>query len=276
MKNNNNIVHGLWIGSSLSAIELLCMKSFTEAGHTFYLWAYNKIDNLPERIQVKDANKIIPSNEIFTYTYSNKFGHGKGSYAGFSDIFRYKLLYEFGGWWTDMDITCLKPLVFEEEFVFRRNGQKGVVGNLMKCAPKSELMLYCYERAKQEVTAENKNWMLPISILNDGISKFKLNKNITEISNEDSWTLVSEYLIKDKIIPENWYVFHWMNEEWRRVSLSKNNFIKDSVIEKLLTKLTVKHGILNNEEIKKLHWNIGLWNYRIINIKARLKWYLNL
>jgi mannosyltransferase OCH1-like enzyme len=29
-----------------------------------------------------------------------------GSYAGFADHFRYKLLLEKGGWWPDLDMPC--------------------------------------------------------------------------------------------------------------------------------------------------------------------------
>jgi hypothetical protein len=31
---------------------------------------------------------------------------GKGTYAGFSDLFRYKMLFDRGGWWVDTDVVC--------------------------------------------------------------------------------------------------------------------------------------------------------------------------
>jgi hypothetical protein len=104
-----NIVHGLWINGNMTSLELLTIHSFIDHGYEFHFWTYNQsIQDLPQSVLLKDANEIIPTKEVFQYSNENQFGHGKGSYAGFSDIFRYKLLYEYGGWWTDMDITCLK------------------------------------------------------------------------------------------------------------------------------------------------------------------------
>jgi hypothetical protein len=52
---------------------------------------------------VCDAATIVPRSQVFTHTS----GPGEGSLAGFSDLFRYKLLHEHGGWWTDLDVFCL-------------------------------------------------------------------------------------------------------------------------------------------------------------------------
>jgi len=52
---------------------------------------------------VIDGNQIIPEHEAFTY----KNGPGSGSYSAFSNLFRYKLLAQKGGWWIDMDMVCL-------------------------------------------------------------------------------------------------------------------------------------------------------------------------
>ena len=111
-------INGLWIGDELSPLELLCIKSYLDNGHSFHLWSYQSFQ-LPSwpGLTAKDANEILPEKFVFRYKNGNAFGHGKGSLAGFSDIFRYKLLWEKGGWWTDMDITCLKPLDLDSEYV---------------------------------------------------------------------------------------------------------------------------------------------------------------
>ena len=85
---SDDVVHGLWTGSDLSPIELLCIKSYVSHGYIFNLWTYNKIEIDLMNVVLYDANEIIPSTEVFSYTKTNRFGHGNGSYAGFSDIFR--------------------------------------------------------------------------------------------------------------------------------------------------------------------------------------------
>lgn len=237
LTEDNKIVHGLWIGENLSKLELLTINSFINNGHQFYLWLYKPINNiLPEGVICKDANTIIPENKIFRYKYKNQYGHGKGSLGGFSDIFRYKLLYEYGGWWTDMDITCLKPLNFVQDYVFRTHHELKLVGNLMKCPKKSELMAQCYKRATAEINEENKDWNKPIQILVDEVKNYKLENNIIELSNQDSWKLIIKLLKKDYQIPSKWYVIHWVNEEWKRNKIRKDYFIEDSTIYLLLQK----------------------------------------
>lgn len=99
-------VQGLWVGTQLSPIESYCIKSYIKQGHDFHLYGYNDFATLPKGTILKDANSIIPENQIFRY----KSGPGKGSLAAFADLFRYHLLSEKGGWWTDMDFLCMNPL----------------------------------------------------------------------------------------------------------------------------------------------------------------------
>ena len=97
MASEENKVNALWIGKQLSKLELLTLHSFIAHGHSFKLWLYDELENdLPESIEIGDASVIIPREKVFSYRNQNSFGHGKGSYAGFSDIFRYKLLHEHG------------------------------------------------------------------------------------------------------------------------------------------------------------------------------------
>lgn len=257
---DNKIVNGLWIGKSLSKLEMLTINSFVNNGHIFYLWVYNHLNiEFPDNVIIKDANEIIPENKIFRYNYTNQFGHGKGSLGGFSDIFRYKLLYEHGGWWTDMDVTCLKPLNFKEEYVFRTHHELNVVGNIMKCPKNSVLMKNCYEKAIKEINAENKDWHKPIKILVNEIQFQHLDNYIFEISNQDSWAIVRKLLTSNKTLPDNWYVIHWVNEEWRRNKIKKEFFIKNSTLGILMHKNGFKRTEINF--LKKLHYSYSLLYY---------------
>jgi hypothetical protein len=238
MQPSNKVVNGLWIGTSLSKVELLTIHSFLAAGHSFRLWTYESIETvLPNNVTLCDANTIIPSTNVFTYKNTNAYGHGKGSVAGFSDIFRYKLLYEYGGWWVDMDVTCLKPLDFEAPYFFRNHHHLEVVGNVMKCPAKSELMLRCYEEAIQTIDENNTDWHKPIEILNRFIEAFGLQEYIVrDVSNHDQWEVTSLYILKQNKIPESWFFIHWQNEEWRSREIDKTLFYYKSSLAQLLAK----------------------------------------
>lgn len=102
--NTIQIIQGLWIGPELSRLEKLCINSFLKNGHEFHLYTYQDVIGIPEKCKIKDANDIIPKDEIFYYSDT------KGNPSAFSNMFRYKLLYDLGGYWSDMDMICLKKI----------------------------------------------------------------------------------------------------------------------------------------------------------------------
>ncbi|MFH0865920.1 MAG: glycosyltransferase [Bacteroidota bacterium] len=273
MHNNNEniVINGLWIGSKLSNVEMLCIHSYLKNGHSFVLWAYDAIENkLPDGVIVKDASEIIPREKVFSYKNTNQFGHGKGSYAGFSDIFRYNLLYEHGGWWTDMDVTCLKPFDFPEPYVFRTHHDLPMVGNIMKCPKGSELMKQCFDEASVQIDENNTDWHKPIQILNDNIVKLGLSGYVLDFTNHDSWNYIRKLLIKNVDLPKEWYAVHWINEEWRRNKVDKNIFYKNSTLGKLCRKyMPDKTDILADFSIFK-RFKFSYANATFKQIKSRL------
>lgn len=102
-------IQSLWIGRPLSTIERLCIKSFLHNGHPFHLYIYQDVENVPDGVELRDANEILSSDHI----YQAPDGWGKGSYAPFADLFRLELLRQRGGWWVDMDVVCLRPVTLE-------------------------------------------------------------------------------------------------------------------------------------------------------------------
>jgi hypothetical protein len=103
-------VQGLWIGSDLSPMERMTIGSFLAHGHEFHLYTYGDVSNIPDGTKVMDATSILPRSSVFTY----RTDRHAGSYAGFANLFRFKLLAERGGIWTDMDLVCLKPFCFKD------------------------------------------------------------------------------------------------------------------------------------------------------------------
>jgi len=56
-----------------------------------------------------------------------------------------------------MDLTCLRAFDFSDPYVFRAH-QIGLIGNLIKVPPGSELMQQTFERA-DKVANENVSWL---------------------------------------------------------------------------------------------------------------------
>lgn len=264
MRDDNKIVHSLWIGNKLTQLELLTLISFTAHGHLFYLWTYNEIETpLPSGIVVRDANEILHSSKIFKYKYCNQYGHGKGSYAGFSDLFRYALLYKYGGWWVDMDVTCLKPLDFTEPYVFRSHHELKIVGNMIKCPPFSKLMQKCFEETFFLLDEYNRNWNKPIEILNRNIIQLELETYIRSFSNQDQWSFIKQLLLKPFDVPNYYYAIHWVNEEWRRHKIDKTNVLQHSFYFKTLQDYDLHYQVLSG-------WKIYSYKFKLTKLYSAI------
>jgi glycosyltransferase involved in cell wall biosynthesis len=217
--SDNKVVHGMWVGAHLSRMELLTLHSFAQHGHEFHLWAYDDLSKfqLPRAVKLRDAEEIIPRKKVFAKkSRDRETGVGKNSFgAPFSDLFRFKLLYEQGGIWADMDVTCLKPFDFKGEYAFRPH-RLGVVGSILKCPKGSKLMRKVYEETAASVN-EHSEYLAPNRILSGHVEKAKLMSSVVEnMSNPDSWFHFIRPLIeRPTAIPEEWYAIHWINEMWR-------------------------------------------------------------
>jgi glycosyltransferase involved in cell wall biosynthesis len=219
---DNRVVHGLWIGRTLSRMEQLTIHSFLKHGHEFHLWLYDGVDTpLPKEVVIEDANEIIPHNRIMQkQNVDTESGVGKGSYSPFSDLFRYKLLYEKGGYWVDMDVTCLRPFNFKAPYLFRAH-RVGVVGNIMKCPPRSRLMQNLYEKIARELNPRSE-WLMTNRTLSEMVRRMRLTRYIrADIWNEESWwDVLRPLILGDQPVPTRWHAIHWINEFWRTLKES--------------------------------------------------------
>lgn len=96
---------GFWHGPPLGPLRLACLRSFLDHGHRFEIYTYEE-QQLPHGIVQRDANEIIPLDEVFHFANPHT---GTQDLGPFSDLFRFKLLSERGGWWVDVDTICLSP-----------------------------------------------------------------------------------------------------------------------------------------------------------------------
>ncbi len=258
---DDNTIHGLWIGRHLSKLEKLALLSFTRHGHAFNLWVYDELDEpLPPGVVLRDAAQILPRERIFLKAETDlSAGVGRMSYGPFSDLFRYKLLYEHGGIWVDMDITCLRPFDFAEPYVFRTH-QIGLMGNLIKVPPKSELMRLTFELA-DKVANETVSWLTLNKILRNCVHFLELDGCIRKgIINDGSLfdTIVDFASSSYRAPPPSWYGIHWGNEFWGKQtsnhSMENAAFVTKSnpATGSLLYELYRSYGLINPRETSAL------------------------
>ncbi|MDO6614621.1 MULTISPECIES: hypothetical protein [Pacificibacter] len=101
------VIGALWMEGKLSFLEQLCLKSFLDAGHKVVLYHYGPLENVPEGIELGDANEFLPQSNFLTHERT-------GSPALHSDLFRYKMLEKSDNViWADTDAYCMRPFVTE-------------------------------------------------------------------------------------------------------------------------------------------------------------------
>lgn len=105
------VIQMFWHGAHLSRIERLSMISFLRNGHSVALYVYDEPGGVPAGVQLKDAAEILPRSSLFFHRRNQSVAH-------FSDWFRYRLLFERGGLWSDTDMVCLKPFDYSNPIVF--------------------------------------------------------------------------------------------------------------------------------------------------------------
>jgi len=118
----NQTFNTFWHGSELSALHWACLASFVARGHKIRVFCYRPVE-VPEGVQLEDASQILDEDSIFEF---------ESSFSGFSNIFRYKLMLEDGGWWVDTDIYCLKDDVPDCTYAWARQDQETINGAVLK------------------------------------------------------------------------------------------------------------------------------------------------
>jgi len=287
----NNTIQSLWIGSALSKLEQLCLKSFIDNDMEFHLYTYDKIDNIPEGIIIKNGNEILDKSEIFRYN--------NGSVSAFSNLFRFTLLDKKGGFWVDTDVICVRPFSFEDEIVIMSEPehtayeQTFITSSVIRLPKDSEITkeaVKIQREHKGKILTGEITWGSGPLCVKTIVKKFNLEKyvkpwnTICSCSAPHVHTIVipnrkphPSIIDNIKDIPENMVAIHLWNEVLRRSSIDKDqNFHPDSLIEyykrKHLTKLNILylcdkrtyftkmsrvrfHGIKALSEVANIHYS---------------------
>lgn len=238
----NKIIQSLWIGNELSNIEKLCINSYIKNGHTFHLYTYDEIKNVPKECVIKDAQEILPKDDIFAYNS----GLGKGSFSAFSNYFRYKLLELKGNWWTDTDIVCLKFLDINDDYVFASektiSGDTHITSGVIKAPASSEFSKFCYNFCLEQ-NKQTLEWgTVGPRLVSSAVKNLNLEDNVKpwNFFNPIGFEQVGMFFDEafGNINLSESYTLHLWNEMWRRCNFDKNKKYEENC---LFEKLKVKY-----------------------------------
>ena len=233
------LVQALWVGKRLRWIEELSMLSYLRNGWRYQLYTYDDIENIPDGVEVMDANSILSEDTVFRE--GSKSGIHKGSLGAFSDLFRYALLAKRGGLYSDTDVINLRK--FEPEgakFISTELSDAGIVGPngaLMAAPSKDALQVAAFEIAQKTCESGDISFakigpvLLAELIASGRYPNYKLLP--VEFMNPISWMNTGRLLDQfDEFIQLAWlkkaHNIHVYTETWRLIGLDLKTSPKDN------------------------------------------------
>ena len=220
-----------WAKGPMSRLEYLCMKSFVDQNYRLLVWSYDDSLEIPEKAILRDANKVVDESKLFL--------NRRGSYAGFSDYFRYKVLNRFGGLYADTDVIAVRPaqelpkkqfLVTEHtrkkafnryingNVIYNPNPQKGNVIDLA--------LAYTRRFPKDDVEwAEIGPDLLSAIVHIYPRHDFEIQPPV--FANPLAWWECPQKLLTDDSdgLSEKSFFLHCYNEMWREAGIDKNKAV---------------------------------------------------
>ena len=224
-------MQSLWIGARLSAMEALSIASFLHHGHEYDLFVYDDVANVPRGVTLRDAREILPRDRVFQY---RQFA----SVSGFSNMFRYKLLVERGGWWVDTDVVCLRPFEFGSDHVFASeiaDGNVSVSSCVLRAPKGSDAMHYALDVCEAKDPQQLEWGETGPRLMAEVVDLFGLRDAVQPPQTfcplrYDEWARV----LDDVALPDDAFAVHLWNEMWRRNACDKDaTYCATSLYERL-------------------------------------------
>ena len=124
--------HALWIGERLGPVAGACLRSFVRVGHPVVLHCYDEPRDAPDGVVLSDAATLVPRDRVFTHAKT-------GSYALFSNYFRYQIMQRSLGLYVDCDVVCVRP-VPTRSYLFGLQDVETINGAVLKLPSGSPLL----------------------------------------------------------------------------------------------------------------------------------------
>lgn len=209
MQTTNNLpdIHSFWISGPLKPLNLLTIRSFQAMGHRFILYAYDL--SITNECDVYDARLIMPESEIYYYK-KMLGGNPHFKFGGIAERLKAEMLYQLGGWHVDLDVTCLQPFDFTEEYVLRPHNTHAVVGNMIR-APKGSELARRYVEHTKTIDENNRIWERSFLGLNQIAEELQLQRYIqpAEVLGNDADEYWKAFTLSGSTLPPALRAIHW-------------------------------------------------------------------
>ena len=127
--SDETTINMFWQGPPVPPLVWACMRSFVHHGHRVRVFSYSSLV-VPAGVTLEDAHDVHPSRNVLD---------NHPAIAQHADIFRYHLLYKYGGWWVDTDVYCLTGNLPVQPYAWAEQ-EPGVLNNAILKFPKGDAL----------------------------------------------------------------------------------------------------------------------------------------
>jgi hypothetical protein len=174
-----------WYQGALTGFEYLCIKSFLDYGHEFFLYTYDDELLTPPGCVVRTAHEFFDEDAVFFYSKN-----AEKKVSAFSNMFRYRMIYETGLCWVDTDVLCLSENFPMPSYMFARQDSEFYNGAILRLPVGHEAMHLAAEYC----------WAVRESAVWGDLGPRLVTK------------IVDEYDLESQACPTEWfYPVHWRN-----------------------------------------------------------------
>lgn len=220
-------VSSLWIGNPLSAYEEVSLHSFVEAGYDVCLYTYATGLKVPDGVVVRDAREVLEADKVFENPYQ------RGTWAGFSNVFRYELIRTRETVWIDTDVVALSAEIQSKQgYVFGRESDEFINGAILS-APKESAFSSALVENSTAIDYRSFQWgELGPKLITRLAKEFELEHLAQDktafypIQFEDVWMLFDPWSRETiESCLQDSQALHWWNEAFRRAPLNLKKFL---------------------------------------------------
>ena len=232
-RHKPNTANFFWEGA-LTEYEVASINSFVRNDFSVNLWSYSKnsFSEISTEVKIRDASEILPIDLLKKLTQNLQ----KANYSSFSNLFRYKLLDVYGGWWFDTDCFCQKNVVEFEKIITNRDYVLGLerenyVGSAVMYFTDTKLLNQIEDKAYELIKENNyrlKWGQIGPDLITDVVISKKLIDNILDptyffpVPPNKIGKLFTPNLEKiEENTISNSFVCHTWNEMFRKYNINK-------------------------------------------------------
>jgi hypothetical protein len=217
-----------WQGP-LDPLIYSCMASFPHVGARLRVYSYDPACEVPSGVELADARAICP-NETLVGRY---IADGKSSLAKFSDLFRYRMIWQTGLCWVDTDMLCLRrPDFSSSPVVFGRQLESSHSWSIncavLKLPPRHPILRDLIKRAAAVVDIDQPWGIIGPALLTELARKHRIDHHARQlhafypVPSDDCWKpLLPEACSDIRAATRDADFLHLWHESFRRYGMDK-------------------------------------------------------